>query len=204
MINFTVSCHQFWKKKKSKLESIDLIHKSIRFSDFSSLNYSSFLSLSIDLPLVFHRDKEERCGIKKSSNEPSRFISDSANRFPRFFEKIDGRGAARLLIGIWSVAAVPSIHPSIYGYRMGEEKRGAIMARDRSKNTPSSRARFVLESFSLGFFVSPPIVANYCAQYRRGCFCFCFFARKVRKNCSPVPLFEMIRVEFFDVSTFLL
>lgn len=96
------------------------------------------------------------------------------------------------------------IHPSIHGYRMGGEGRGAIMARDRSKNTPSSRARFVLESFSLGFFVSPPIVANYCAQYRRGCFCFCFFARKVRKNCSPVPLFEMIRVEFFDVSTFLL
>lgn len=57
-------------------------------------------------------------GIKKSSNEPSRFISDPANRFPRFFEKIGGQGA-RLLIGIWSVVAV---HPSTHGY--SREGRG--------------------------------------------------------------------------------
>ena len=71
--------------------------------------------------------------------------------------------------------------------KQGGEGRGAIMARDRSKNTPSSRARFVLESFSLAtrFFLarSPLTVANYCAQYRRG-FCFCFLARKVCKNRS--------------------
>lgn len=100
-----------------------------------------------------------KTGIEKSSNEPSRFISDSANRFPRFFEKIGGQGVQRLLIGIWS------IHPSMV--TAWTREGWAIMARDRSKNTPDG-ARFVLESFSKrrGFSscVSPLTVANYCVR----------------------------------------
>lgn len=81
-------------------------------------------------------------GIKKSSNEPSRFISDPANRFPRFFEKIGGQGA-RLLIGIWSLVAV---HPSTHGYSRERGDNGARPLEKYPLEPRTIRSRIVFVS----------------------------------------------------------